>query len=178
MLSTASTSFAACSKAENDSPNIVIIYADDMGYGGLNCQNPNSKIPTPNLDIMATLASITGAVLTEKMAPDSYNFLPVLKGEKYKSPIREATIHNTFESKWGVRKGDWLYINSSSGGHRELPESFKKLLGYTDFHTEGLLFNMKDDPEQRVNLYQKYPEKIIEMDKLLQENREKGYSIR
>ncbi len=33
--------------------NIVIIYADDMGYGDLACQNPQSKIPTPNLDQLA-----------------------------------------------------------------------------------------------------------------------------
>ena len=28
--------------------------ADDMGYGDLACQNPDSKIPTPNLDRLAT----------------------------------------------------------------------------------------------------------------------------
>jgi arylsulfatase A-like enzyme len=34
-------------------PNVVFILADDMGFGDLACQNPDSKIPTPHLDRLA-----------------------------------------------------------------------------------------------------------------------------
>ena len=34
-------------------PNIVYILADDMGYGDMECNNPASKIPTPNLNRLA-----------------------------------------------------------------------------------------------------------------------------
>lgn len=36
-----------------EQPNILILYADDLGFGDLGCYNPDSKIPTPNLDRLA-----------------------------------------------------------------------------------------------------------------------------
>ena len=35
-------------------PNIIYILADDMGYGDMGCNNPDSRIPTPHLDRLAS----------------------------------------------------------------------------------------------------------------------------
>ena len=35
-------------------PNVIVILVDDMGYGDPGCYNAESKIPTPNIDSLAT----------------------------------------------------------------------------------------------------------------------------
>ncbi len=35
-------------------PNVLILYADDLGFGDLGCYNNKSRIPTPNLDRLAS----------------------------------------------------------------------------------------------------------------------------
>lgn len=48
-------------------PNIVLILADDMGFGDPGCYNPDSKIPTPHLDRLAA----QGVRCTDAHAPSA-----------------------------------------------------------------------------------------------------------
>ncbi len=47
-------------------PNVVVILADDLGYGDVGAYNPESKIPTPNLDRLAS----EGIRFTDAHTPD------------------------------------------------------------------------------------------------------------
>ena len=52
LLLLASNAFAA-DKAQQQKPNIVLILADDLGYGDVRCYNDQSKVPTPHIDRLA-----------------------------------------------------------------------------------------------------------------------------
>ena len=54
--------------ADTPHPNIIIILADDMGYGDVIALNPDSRIPTPNLDRLAS----EGLVFTDAHSAGSY----------------------------------------------------------------------------------------------------------
>ena len=135
-----------------------------------------SDVLISQIDIMATLAYATNVVMPESAAPDSYNALPVWTGQDVDTPIRGQLVHNTFKGHWGIRVGKWLYINKPTGEVSKMPESFKKLRAYVDFETIGLLFDMEKDPEQRLNLFDQYPEKVEELDRLLQKELAEKYT--
>ena len=59
----------SCSLAAlaDEPPNIIFILADDMGYGDVQALNPDSKIPTPNLNQLAE----QGMIFTDAHSPSA-----------------------------------------------------------------------------------------------------------
>ena len=67
VLATAALLSACTSNRTAPKPNIVLILADDLGFGDPRVYNPESKIPTPNIDRLAA----EGMRFTDAHSPSS-----------------------------------------------------------------------------------------------------------
>lgn len=59
--------FACTASAAAERPNVVVVLADDMGYGDVHALNPESRIPTPNMDRLAA----EGMTFTDAHTPSA-----------------------------------------------------------------------------------------------------------
>lgn len=125
-------------------------------------------------DMLATFASLTGAKIPEGAAEDSSDQLNAILGKDPKGRdhfIAQAVSRDHL----ALRKGDWKYIPALGGGG----------LGFRpkDHEPEpggpvGQLYHLGRDPGEAENLYASEPEKVKEMEELLEQLKVKGSSSR
>ena len=76
-----------------DKPNIVVILADDLGYGDPQCYNPQGKIPTPHIDKLAAqgMRFTDGHSSSSICTPSRYT---LLTGRyHWRSPLRDGVLN-------------------------------------------------------------------------------------
>lgn len=123
-------------------------------------------------DFMATAAEILGVELGYDSGEDSYSFLPVLMGEEYAKPLREATVHHSSNGRFAIRQGDWKLILWPGSGGWAFPASAEDMKGLPRFQ----LYNLREDPGEQNNLEFQYPRRVREMKALLTKYVEEGRS--
>jgi len=123
------------------------------------------------IDIMGTIASIVGYELPDNAAEDSYDLLPLLRGESAASG-RETLVHRTWRRPWGIRHGDWIYINHPTGALQREPD----WRGYEENPHDDWLGNIREDLGQKKNLVSEHPEKAEMLRAKLQEIRDSSHT--
>ncbi len=126
----------------------------------------NNEI-TSLTDLFATLADITGQIIPDNAAEDSYSMLPAILGENVE-PIREGTIHHSISGMFALRQGKWKFIDGrGSGGW-----------SYAGNNNEpaGQLYDMELDPKETTNLYLENPDQVSKMKNLLEQYKSSGRS--
>lgn len=124
------------------------------------------------IDLYATLAAITGADISPHDAEDSYNQLPLLKGEG--PSARDTLVHNTKAGAYALRHGDWVLIDAPTGAQSAVPPWFDQANGYAKNGFEGELYNLRTDLAQKDNRYGSEPAKVAELKALLAKLRAEG----
>jgi arylsulfatase A len=118
-------------------------------------------------DMMATIAAITGFPLPDDAAEDSFNMLPALLGEPLDKPIREAIVHRAGTAELAIRRGDWKLI---LGRERRRAQQAR------DPRDSGQLYNLKKDPAEKDNLWDRHPDIVERLTKLLEKYKKQGHS--
>src|SRR6188508_201150 len=89
-----------CGRSSAATPNIVIIYADDLGYGDLGCYG-SPVIRTPNLD---------------RMAAEGLRFTDFYSGAEVCTPSRAALLTGRYAVRSGMAGTNRVLFPKSKGG--------------------------------------------------------------
>uniref|UniRef100_UPI003216C433 sulfatase-like hydrolase/transferase n=1 Tax=uncultured Draconibacterium sp. TaxID=1573823 RepID=UPI003216C433 len=120
-----------------------------------------------SMDLMATIAEIIGFELPANAAEDSESLLNIFKNKEQTG--REILVNHSGAGVFALRKGDWkLILSNKSGGFSD----HKHPKGF-GIDTPGQLYNLKNDPGEKENLYASYPEKVEELTKDLEKIKNK-----
>ncbi len=103
------------SAADARQPNVIVVLADDMGYGDLGCQGTVDDVRTPHIDTLAA----NGVRFTQ-----GYVTAPQC------GPSRAAILSGRYQNRFGFESNEWAY---NPGIPRSIPmiSNYVKDLGYT-----------------------------------------------
>jgi arylsulfatase A len=123
-------------------------------------------------DFLATTAAVIGARLPADAGEDSFNLVPVLRGEKRDGPVREATVHHSADGTFAIRQGPWKLALALGSHGFSLPRDIKPKAG----EAQGQLYHLGADPEEKNNLWLQKPDVVKRLTALLEKYQADGRS--
>jgi len=125
------------------------------------------------IDILPTLASITGAPLPESRI-DGVNIFSLMKGDIESKPHKSFYYYYRTNSLEAVTNGDWKLVFAHSGRTYEGFEPGKDgMPGIVNENQqfERALFDLRRDPGERYDVQSLYPKIVKELEQLANEAR-------
>jgi arylsulfatase A-like enzyme len=119
------------------------------------------------IDMVASMATLTGQKLADNDAPDSFDACEALRGRS--QIARDHLVEHA--GTLSLIQGDWKYIEPSNK-----PKFNKNTNTELGNNPEPQLYNLRDDLGERKNIAAEYPDKVRAMAALLQRIRQQGRS--
>ena len=118
-----------------------------------------------SVDLMATVAELSGAEIPENAAEDSYSFVPLLEEPNLEEPIRPFTIHHSIGGAFAIRQGDWKLVLCPGSGGWSAPKPKQALNDKSLLPVQ--LYNLRQDLSEATNLVAEHSDRAQAMAELL-----------
>lgn len=119
------------------------------------------------VDLFATISAAVGAAVPAGAAEDSLSFLPELLGKPFETPPRQSVVLHSGDGLFAIRKGDWKLVEGLGSGGFTPPKTEAPAPG----GPRGQLYDLREDPGERRNVYLERPEMVESLTRLLEETR-------
>ena len=120
-------------------------------------------------DFMATIAAALHLPLPDDAAEDSFNLLPALE-QRNSKPIRQTIIDESNDGMMSIREGSWkLELGLGSGGF-----TAPRRIDPAPNNVQGQLYDLNVDPGERHNLWDRHPDIVERLIRLLNEAESAG----
>ena len=124
--------------------------------------------PVMGIDWMPTFANITNSKLSENKI-DGKDIWPLLSGKVKKSPHEKLYFYYRVNELHSIRMDNWKIhfsrtyrsLNGRNGGKDGFPVKYDANVIYTNE-----LYNLKDDPEEKNNVYNEFPDISAKLEEL------------
>ncbi|MFO8000791.1 MAG: sulfatase-like hydrolase/transferase, partial [Marinilabilia sp.] len=129
---------------------------------------------TSAIDILPTLASITGADLPERKI-DGVDISELMTGEAENSPRETFLYYYRQNNLQSVRKGKWKLVFQHRGrtyeGYQPGNDGMPGKAREDELFEKGL-YNLRRDPGERYNVLEHYPEVVAELEEVAEKAHE------
>ena len=129
--------------------------------------------PIMAIDWMPTFANITRSKLSQNKI-DGKDIWPLLSGKVNQSPHEKLYFYYRVNELHSIRMNEWKIqfsrtyrsLNGKNGGKDGIPVKYE--MNVID---KNELYNLKDDPQERIDVYHKFPEIAKKMEELAEKAR-------
>ncbi len=114
-------------------------------------------------DMMATFSALMSREVPDSAGEDSYDVLPALLGGEMVENSRRSRVFHSANGVFAIQQDQWKLIQGTKG-----PGAGRSVVNPDSLLLIGQLYDLDQDPYEQDDLWDQYPEIVLELNQTLE----------